>query len=329
MGYGSYSQEAHEQITHRQASVPVREVFKSTKVISSMSPYQMKVRESRDSADHPNSIAIAFGLDLTGSMSGIPKNLARRYLPNFMQVLLGLGVVDPQVLFAGIGDVATDDRNAFQMGQFESTAELMNKWLTEMALELCDGGGNGGESYHLFAAALDAKTVTDCFTVRGQKGIAFITGDDRLFAESGNRDMSTVFGDIAEARDGVEAIFRRAMRTWDIFCIIPDAHRAMQCKASWSKVLGTMVIVAHSEEDICDIAGSLAALQTGAVTSLRQLQSGLKGLGRSDANTARIIAAVEDYAHSISRGAPERPAEPVKAEAGTPRQRRQRRDGSV
>lgn len=329
MGYGSYSYEAHEQITHRQASVPVHEVFKNNDVVSSMSPFRMSVRESRDSADHPNSIAVAFGLDLTGSMSDIPMELAQKSLPKFMQVLLGLGVIDPQVLFAGIGDVETDRQNALQVGQFESTAELMNKWLTEMALDVCGGGGNGGESYHLFAKMLESKTAIDCFEKRGQKGIAFVAADDNLFPNCPHGDMSTVFGDIPNVSDRIAAIFERALCRWDIFCIIPDSQRANSCKKSWVKVLGTRVIVANSHDDICDIAGALTAIQTGAVTSLQELQKGLVDLGRPGSVTARIIAAVEAYAHSVLRGAPERPAEPVQPEAGTPRQRRARREGLV
>jgi hypothetical protein len=105
------------------------------------------VRECRDSADHPAALGIVFALDVTGSMGAIPKMLAARELPKFMQVLLGSGVVDPQLLFMAVGD-AHFDRAALQVGQFESTANLMDEWLTRSFLE-GGGGGNGRESYEL------------------------------------------------------------------------------------------------------------------------------------------------------------------------------------
>ncbi len=329
MGYGSYSHEAHQKITTSQARAPAREVFKETEVSKTMLAYRMKVRESRDSAEHPRSIAIAFGLDLTGSMEHIPINMAQKSLPNFMQVLVTLGVQDPQPLFAGIGDVATDGRNAFQVGQFESTAELMNRTLTGMAVvDFCNGGGNGGESYHLFAEMLASRTSIDCFERRGQKGVAFITGDDNLFPSCRPRDMSVVFGDISDTTETVKTIFERASQTWDIFCIIPDASRARECEHSWREVLGERVIVAQRYDDICDIAGALTAIQTGAVTSLGELQQGLLRLGRSGDVATRIILPIEAYAHSILRGAPERPAQPVTPSSGTPHERRKRREAS-
>lgn len=328
MGYGSYSYEAHTQITRAQERKPVAQVFKETKVISDMSAHRMKLRESRDSADHPRSLAIVIGLDLTGSMAHIPQYMARQSLPSFMEVMTGLGVEDPQVLFTGIGDVLTDGGNALQVGQFESTGELMNRWLTSVAF-VCNGGPNRGESYHLLLEALHHKTSIDCYEKRGQKGVAFIIADDHLMDDCPAGDMSTVFGDIRDTRASIEDIVERASRTYDIFCIIPDAGRASRCESSWRKALGERVIVAHSEADICDIAGALAALQTGAITSLGELHQGLLKLGRSGDVATRIILPIEAYAHSILRGAPERPAQPLKPDGGTPRQRRKRRDESI
>ncbi|REN09879.1 VWA domain-containing protein, partial [Mycobacterium tuberculosis] len=68
----------------------------------------LKVRESRDNADHPNSLGIVFALDVTGSMGDIPQTLARRELPTFMKLLTDCGVADPQLMFMAIGDANSD-----------------------------------------------------------------------------------------------------------------------------------------------------------------------------------------------------------------------------
>ncbi len=89
-----------------------------------MDPKGLKVRECRDSGDHPDALGIMFALDVTGSMGDIPHLLAKEELPKLMKLLTACGIADPQVLFMAVGD-ATSDRAALQVGQFESTAELM------------------------------------------------------------------------------------------------------------------------------------------------------------------------------------------------------------
>ena len=141
MGYGSYSHEAHEALLVYRSSVPAQEVFQQRTCHPLMNPKGVRVRESRDSADHPSSLGIVFALDVTGSMANIPQRLATAHLPTFMKLLTSVHVPDPQLLFMAIGD-ATCDRAPLQVGQFESTAELMDQWLTWSYLERGGGGTN-------------------------------------------------------------------------------------------------------------------------------------------------------------------------------------------
>src|SRR5262245_42645291 len=142
MGHGTYSDDAHRALLARRAGVPAQAVFAQRSCHALMDPKGVKLRESRDSAGHPQSLGIAFALDVTGSMGEIPRALATQTLPQFMKVLGQCGVKDPQILFCAVGD-ATCDRAPLQVGQFESTAELMDQWLTWSYLE---GGGGGGGS---------------------------------------------------------------------------------------------------------------------------------------------------------------------------------------
>ena len=124
MGYGSYSYEAHRAITGARTVQPVQQVFAQRACHPLMNPHGVRARESRDSAEHPQSLGIVFALDVTGSMGTIPELLAREALPGFMKLLSEIAVPDPQVLFMTVGD-AVGDRAPLQVGQFESTAELM------------------------------------------------------------------------------------------------------------------------------------------------------------------------------------------------------------
>jgi hypothetical protein len=147
MGYGNYSHAAHTALIAGPRRQARRRGLHAAFHACADDPHGLKVRESRDNADHPNSLGIVFALDVTGSMGDIPQTLARRELPNFMKLLTDCGVPDPQLMFMAIGD-ATSDGAPLQVGQFESTANLMDQWLTWSYLE-GGGGGSGEESYEL------------------------------------------------------------------------------------------------------------------------------------------------------------------------------------
>jgi len=153
-----------------------QEIFKARNINSAMNPFGINVRESRDSAEHPNSLAIILGLDETGSMGTVPHFLVKEGLPLMMDSIIKSGVADPQVLFLGIGDHECDQA-PLQVGQFESSDELLDKWLTDLYLE-GHGGGNGGESYMLAWYFAAYHTTIDCYEKRNQKGVLITVGDE-------------------------------------------------------------------------------------------------------------------------------------------------------
>ena len=84
-----------------------------------LDPQGMGIRESRDSAEHPDSNSILISLDVTGSMGKVVRGI-HADLPHLHELLLGHHyVADPQILFGAVGD-ATCDQVPLQMGQFES-----------------------------------------------------------------------------------------------------------------------------------------------------------------------------------------------------------------
>ena len=67
MGYGNYSYEAHQAITTQRSALPTEQVFSQRSCHPLMNPKGVKLRESRDSADHPNSMSIVFALDVNAA----------------------------------------------------------------------------------------------------------------------------------------------------------------------------------------------------------------------------------------------------------------------
>ena len=164
MGYGEYSHAAHGALT--QARPTSQPVFAQSRIHPSMNPLGA-LRESRDSDDHPDSLGVVFALDVSGSMGDIPRHLAEHTLPGFMATLLDAGVRDPQLCFMAVGH-GQHDRAPLQVGQFESTAALIDQWLTRLWLE---GGGVGDhEAYELAMYFAARKMQLDCVARRGRRG---------------------------------------------------------------------------------------------------------------------------------------------------------------
>lgn len=152
------------------------ENFKQREVHKQMRSIDAQIRECRDSDEHPNALAIILGLDVTGSMGGVPQMLVRDGLPDIMGRIIQGGFPDPAVLFLGIGDHEFDTA-PLQVGQFESGDEELDHWLMNTYLE-GGGGGNTGESYLLAWYFAANHTSIDCWEKRGKKGLIITIGDE-------------------------------------------------------------------------------------------------------------------------------------------------------
>ncbi|MEL6667824.1 MAG: hypothetical protein AAFP08_02575 [Bacteroidota bacterium] len=150
---------------------------KHRRIDPKLDPFRLRFRESRDSEEHPNSLAIAIFLDVTGSMGRIPEDLVRNQLGGLMNTMLDNDVQDPQIMFSAVGDHYSD-RAPIQVGQFESSTELINDGLSRLFLE-GGGGGGGTESYPLAWHSCGRHTSIDCWEKRRQKGFLFTVGDER------------------------------------------------------------------------------------------------------------------------------------------------------
>ncbi len=56
MGYGQYSSTAHQAILLGRADIPAQQVFQQRKCQPLMDPKGVRLRESRDGTDHPQSL---------------------------------------------------------------------------------------------------------------------------------------------------------------------------------------------------------------------------------------------------------------------------------
>lgn len=301
MGYGNYDSDAYKSITTSRVDKSREQIFRQKKIDKEMDPKGLKFRESRDSKNHPNSVGIIFALDETGSMREIPDYLARQELPQFMDVILeGKFVADPQVLFMGIGDATTGEPAPLQVGQFESEAELMDKWLTRIFL-VGNGGGNEGESYgHAFYAAA-RHTAMDCWEKRGKKGYLFVTGDEPPLSTVDKESVRDLIGTKLGEDVSMAQAIKEAEKTFNCFFLIPDQDRRRynDCETVWRRLLGDRVICLDTHRDTCLTAATLIGLTEGTLKDLNAAAAKLVSMGKSQEQVARVIKAVTPYAKTL------------------------------
>lgn len=226
-------------------------LFKAREVNNAMSPFNIGVRESRDSAEHPNSLAIILGLDVTGSMGSIPNFLVKEGLPAIMEKIMKGGEADPQVLFVGVGDHECDSA-PLQVGQFESNDELLEKWLQDTYLE-GGGGGNNGESYHLAWYFAAFNTSTDCFEKRGRKGLLFTIGDEPVLTDLPKNKLKTLFGNGQFESYSALELLDKAREKYDVYHIhVKETTSGSRTSVidGWKQLMSDNLIVVDRSKDI-------------------------------------------------------------------------------
>jgi hypothetical protein len=297
MGNGNYSLSAHEALIRGRANIPEQQVFKQNKCHPLMDPKGVRIRESRDGSDHPQSLGIVFALDVTGSMGEIPKLMANQQLPTFMKILIDCQVPDPQILFMAIGD-AISDTAPLQVGQFESTAELIDQWLTWSYLE-GGGGGTGQESYELGLYFLAMHTEMDCMVKRKKRGYLFMTGDEIPYPTLSKHIVEAIIGDNLDEDLTCEEIVAELQKSFVPFFIIPDQARARRCERRWRDLLGDNVICLDAPVDVCFVTAGAILLNEGRASSIDELIALLKNAGLSSESQSKVVQSLTPFAEVV------------------------------
>jgi hypothetical protein len=238
------------------------------RVHQTLDPNGLRLRESRDSAEHPDSNAIIISLDVTGSMDRVVRGI-HRDLPHLHELLLGHKYVPhSQIMFAAVGD-ATCDEAPLQVGQFESD-NRMDQNLENMIIE---GGGGGGkiESYELAMYVAARHTAIDCYEKRGRKGYLFIIGDEMAYPVVRKQIVNGLFGSAAglQADLPLDELIAEVRQKYHVFFIIPGgaSHgRDADVLDFWHKHLGPQsVIVLERPEDTSACIATTIGLTEGTI----------------------------------------------------------------
>ena len=214
--YSTYSKSVGRKVTADgvlDGTFSAQEMFKQRKCADALNPFRV-VRECRDSDEHPNTVPVILGLDVTGSMGSSAVEVAKKI--NVIMTNLYEKCKDIEFMIMGIGDLAYDNA-PIQISQFESDVRIAEQ-LDKIYFE-GGGGGNGFESYTAAWYMGTRHTDLDCLR-RGEKGIIITMGDELLNPYLPKSKLNYVTGDMLERDVETKNLFNEAQEKFDIYHLV-------------------------------------------------------------------------------------------------------------
>ncbi len=250
--------------SHVDSKATVDEIFTSRALDPALNPKDVRVRESCDSADNPQSTALIVALDVTGSMGMVLNTMARVGLKTLAtEVYKRKPISDPHIMFMGIGDVEAGDRAPLQVTQFEADIRIAQQ-LMKIYLER-GGGGNHYESYALAWYFAAMHTRIDCFEKRNKKGVLFTIGDERPTPYLLASDIQRVLGYRPQfERICAQELLTMVSRQYDVFHIMVEEGSYYRTNGNkvveeWTSLLGERAIRLSDHTKISEVI--VSALQ--------------------------------------------------------------------
>lgn len=267
MGAGTFNAASYAAYATSTVGKTTDEVYASRELHKTLDPKGVRIRESRDSADNPNSTPLIVALDVTGSMGMLADVIARKGLGTlFTGVIERQPITDPHVMFMGIGD-ANYDRAPLQVSQFEADNRVVEQlqllWLEH------GGGGNCFESYNLAWYFAAFHTEHDAMVKRGKRGYLFTVGDEEVPAALTAAQIKRFVGDDLQGaeistRDCLEA----AQRLYDVYHVVAlEGSHARGARdtvlGGWRDLLGQRVIPLADHTKLAEVIVSAIEVAEG------------------------------------------------------------------
>lgn len=258
-------------------SASVNQFYTARSIDPALDPKGVKVRECRDSEEHPNTIPVILGLDVTGSMGSACAAVARQ----LDKIITGLyaDVKDVEFMVMGIGDFAYD-RAPLQVSQFESDVRICDQ-LGKIWFER-GGGGNAFESYTAAWYFAQNHTDLDCWK-RGKKGIIITIGDEPLNPYLPGREFDRIFGHGSQDIDTVD-LYKQVTEKYDVYHIIitdPEScgwHYLDRDKRSWGELLDGQHLFVKKSDELPEVIHDIVLAHvedTGSVSTVTVTEEGI------------------------------------------------------
>lgn len=234
------------------------QVFKQRDLHKDLDPKDV-IRECRDTDEHPTTIPVIVGIDVTGSMGPAAKQVASKLNTIITSVMDK--AKDAEFLVMGIGDLWYDEVPV-QASQFESDIRIA-KQLDNIYFE-GGGGGNSSESYSAAWYFGVNNTDLDCWK-RGKKGVIITIGDEELNPDLPIKELKKNVGCITQQKTGElksSDIYDRAKDKFNIFHIhvnhdSPSKSRESAAKMTFGAQIGAQRVFSTDVEGLDKIISSI------------------------------------------------------------------------
>ena len=302
MGGGSFSYDTYSRVASLRSALPVNQVFTQSvaqEIHPDLDPKGVKVRESCDSPEHPESNAVAIWFDQTGSMGQAPELFAKGKLEPLMRMLIAKGYLDhPQILYGAFGDFS-DREGIVQVGQFESD-NRMDDCLTKLWL-VANGGGQSHESSELAFYFMARHTKIDCFDKRGKKGYMFLVTDESGYPHVSASQAREIFGDKLEADISLESIIEEVRESFEVFLVYletgaygpPATAKIMD---GWKEIFGERFLLLKDPADVSELISTTIGLCEGR--EVDSITKDLTSAGATPGTIRAVTTALVPYAAS-------------------------------
>lgn len=254
-----------------------QDMFKQRMIAPELNPLNV-MRECCDSEEHPNTIPVILGLDVTGSMGGAAVEVAKKL--NVVMTSLYEKVADVEFMIMGIGDLAYD-LAPIQASQFESDIRIAEQ-LDKIYFE----GGGGGNSYESYTAAWYfglRHTKLDCWN-RGRKGIIITMGDEPLNPYLPQEPLQKATGDSLQGDIETKDLYEETSRKFDIYHLaVNDSqtsfrHYADGIKESFGKYLDEDHLRTVSMDNIANAIVDIVTHAPGGRTEAARTSQNMDGM---------------------------------------------------
>jgi hypothetical protein len=267
MGSGSLSSSTFKSYATSYVGKRTEEVFSSKHIDDLLNPHGVKIRESRDSPDNPESNAIILALDVTGSMGMIADNLARQGLGTVCDEFLKRKPVNnPHFMFNAIGDVRYDDA-PLQVSQFEADDRMIQQ-LVKIYIEK-GGGANDSESYDFAWYFAGTHTSIDCWEKRKRKGYLFTIGDESTPHGLERKHIKQVLDEDIESDLSAKQCLALAEKMYHVYHIIiaegsyPRGYGVDAVKSAWTNLIGQRAVVLTDHTKLAELVISIIQMNEG------------------------------------------------------------------
>lgn len=255
-----------------------QEMFTSRKLADELNPKD-KIRECRNSEDHPHSKPVILALDVTGSMGDASVRVAKS-LNNIMEDLYN-NIDDVEFMMMGIGDLDYDYA-PIQASQFESDIRIASQ-LDKLYFE----GGGGGNAFESYTAAWYFglyHTDLDCLK-DGRKGTIITIGDEPLNPYlPGDILVRKLGGSVKQNETTTKKLYELASKKFNIYhiCIKDNAtsYRYYEDRIfdsnnpnSWVSVLGRDNIEVSTIETLPQTISKLVRKSNSGITIVPDIDS--------------------------------------------------------